>query len=274
MEDKETINLNMTNNKYIWIIGGLIVLVVGWFVFKTLLASFEGYKTTLVDAPKESPAGSVMTFTWRIDGSPTTINHTAVHFGLESNPGILETKVAPADTKYTDFVKDFAEGQYDIPLQFIGNVKVDEPGTYYFRVHAQVKDKHFWSDEYTFTVLPTDYRISLVNSPKEVTVGSMTTFTWRVEGPATTINHTAVYMGTVSNPGSLGREVEPKNTKYTEFSKDFVKGGYKIPLQFIGNYKITKEGTYFFRIYVDVDDKHYWTDEYSFEAKSKVSPTE
>lgn len=267
MESKENINQNIGSNKYIWIIGGIILLIAGWFGFKTVLTSFEGYKVTLVDAPKEILATGVATFTWRIDGPPTTANHTAVHFGVESNSGDLETKVAPADTKYTNFVRDFAEGKFDVPLQFIGNVRVDAPGTYYFRVHANVKDKNYWSDEYTFTVVPTDYKVSLVNSLTEVAVGTAATFTWKIEGgPPTTIHQTAVYIGTVSNPGSLGKEVAPKDTKYTEFSRDFAKGDFSVPLQFVGNHKITKEGTYFYRVYALIDDKNYWTDEYSLEG--------
>lgn len=267
MEDKENININFSGNKYLWIIGAVILLVAIWFGSKAIMTSFEGYKVTLIDAPKEVSVGNVATFTWRVDGPPTTINTTSVYFGTASNPGELEKNVKPADTQYTDFVKDFADGKYDVPLQFIGNVRVDKVGKYYFRVHAEAKSKHYWSEEYTFDVKPSDYKISVVAQPKDVAAGTMATFTWRIEGPPTTINQTAVYLGTISNPGSLGKEIKPTDTKYEEASKDFLNGKYNIPLQFVGNHKIKAAETYFFRIHALIDGKNYWTDESSFEVK-------
>lgn len=266
-ENKESSKLAIDTNKFVWIAGALILLVAGWFGFKAITSPFENYKVTLVDAPKEVTVGSTTTFTWRVDGSPATINHTAVYYGTVSNPGDLEKDVKPTDTKYADFVKDFADGKYDIPLQFVGNTKIDAVGVYYFRVHALVKDKNYWSDEYTFEVKPLDYKVSIINALKEVDAGKIASFTWRVDGPSATINHTSIRFGTVSNPGDLGKDVKPADTNYTELIKDFATGKYDIPLQFVGNVKIPAAGTYYFRGYAVIDDQHYWTDEYTFEAK-------
>src|SRR3989338_8482401 len=85
---------------YVWIVGALILLVAGRFGFRMLIAPFQEYRLTLIDAPKEVNSGSVATFTWRIDGPPNTINHTAVHLGTTSNPGELGKEVKPADTRY------------------------------------------------------------------------------------------------------------------------------------------------------------------------------
>lgn len=139
-------------SKYVWIVGALLLVVAVWFSFKMLLGSGIDYTVTLVDAPKEMQAGGVTTFTWRVDGPPTTIEHTSVYMGKTSNPGELDKKVKPSDTVYTDFIKDFDKGNYNIPLQFVGNIKLVDPGKYYFRVQASVKDKNYWSDEYTFDV--------------------------------------------------------------------------------------------------------------------------
>lgn len=153
-KDTEKKEEEFTTNKLVWIIGGIILLLIGWFGFQAIMGSSQSYKLTLIDAPKEVIKGNIATFTWRIDGPSTPINSTVVYMGLESSPGDLGTKVTPAEAKYTDFVKDFADGTYDIPLQFIGNIKMDKEGVYYFRVYTPIKDKHYWSEEYTFEVTP------------------------------------------------------------------------------------------------------------------------
>ena len=129
----DELTANIYNNKYVWIFGVIILLVVGWFGLKVLFTPPEDYQISLIDAPKEVASGNVATFTWKISGTVTTINHTTVHLGTASNPGELGLEVKPADTKYTDFVKDFADGKYDIPLQFIGNIKMKFIGKNYFR---------------------------------------------------------------------------------------------------------------------------------------------
>ncbi len=253
--------------KYAWIIGALILIIAAWFGLKTMLSSLGEYKITLVDAPKEIEEGNIATFTWRIDGPPTTIHHTVVYYGLESNPGELDTKVKPADTKYTDFVKDFASGDYGIPLQFIGNGRIDKQGTYYFRVYATIKDKNYWTDEYSLVVKPLGYKVSMISAPKEASAGSTISFTWRVSGPSTTINQTSVHLGKISVPGTLGPEVKPKDTKYSEMIDQFADGEYKIPLQFVGNIKLSSPGTYYYRAHALIEGQNYWTDESSLEVK-------
>lgn len=155
MEKEETKKQPETataTSKNFWIIGAVILVLFGLFTAKLLLFPSENYKITLVDAPKSIKPGSVTTFTWRVDGPPSSIVHTAVYLGKESLPGELGNDIHPADTKYTESVKDFMFGKFNIPLQFIGNVKIDAPGIYYFRVHATIKDKNYWSDEETMEV--------------------------------------------------------------------------------------------------------------------------
>src|SRR3989344_9304884 len=132
-------SIDLSGNKLIWIIGAIVLLVAGYFGLKAIFASMENYRLTLVDAPKEVSAGQTATFTWRIDGPPTTINHTSVHLGTTSQPGELASDVKPENTPYKLNVQDFANGNYNIPLQFIGNIMIDTPGAYYYRVHATIK---------------------------------------------------------------------------------------------------------------------------------------
>lgn len=136
-----------SGNKSFLIIGVVILAVFGLYVAKMLLSPADNYKVTLIDAPKEIKPGSIATFTWRVDGPPTSIIHTAVYLGRDTLPGELDKKTYPVDTKYTESVKDFMYGKFNIPLQFVGNTKMDTPGTYYFRVHATIMDQNYWSDE-------------------------------------------------------------------------------------------------------------------------------
>jgi hypothetical protein len=257
---------SVASNKYLWAIGAIILLLVGWFGIKTVISPYEDYKLTLVDAPKDIYAGVNAAFTWRIDGQPTTVTSTSVYMGTTSNPGDLKKDVKPSDTKYTDFVKDFANGKYDIPLQFVGNHIINTAGKYYYRVYALIKDKNYWSDEYTLNITSMENKVILLNIPKEFEANSISTFTWKVEGSPNVINATTVYYGLESTPGGLDTNIIPAATKYTDNIKDFANGKYNIPLQFIGNVKIATAGSYFYRGYAVIDGKNYWTDEGGFKV--------
>lgn len=279
-EEKKTedTSVSPSQNIYIWIVAAILLLIGGWFGWNMLFGGGGEYTVTLVDAPKVATIGAA-TFTWRVDGPPAVIPNTEVYFGQVSNPGELGKDVLPSDTKYTDFVKDFADGKYNVPLQFVGNTAgMTTAGTYYFRVHATINKNNYWTDEYTLEVKKPDYSVSLLNYPKDVTVKTLAAFTWRVDGPqATTINHTSIHFGTESSPGELGKEVKPADTTYTDLVKDFVEGKYNIPLQFVGNVKFTKLGTYYLRAHAIVNDQNFWTQEYSLEVNaaspSAKSPT-
>lgn len=260
--------LDASQNKLLWVVGAVILLVVGLFGLKMLLSPAQDYRVTLVDAPKEITTTGVGTFTWKVDGPPSTIKTTEVLLGQESNPGDLGKEVKPSDTKYTETLKDFADGNYGVPLQFVGNVALSKTGKYYYRVYAQVKDKNYWTDEYTLDVNIPTASISLVNAPPEVTLGGVGTFTWSVDGPPTTITHTAIYYGLESTSGVLGKDVKTSDTKYTNYSKEFADGKYNVPLRFVGNTpKLNTDGTYYFRVHAIIDGENYWTDEKTFEVK-------
>ncbi|OGF99979.1 hypothetical protein A2Y99_01490 [Candidatus Gottesmanbacteria bacterium RBG_13_37_7] len=267
MEEKEKEKHSASFNamKYIWVVGVFVAILAIWFVLKSVLTG--EYKVTLIDAPKEAETGNVTTFTWRIDGPPTTIHHTVVYYGTVSTPGDLDKKIRPADTKYTDFVKDFVSGDFGIPLQFIGNGMMDKPGKYYFRVYAAIKDKNYWSDEYTFEVKPQGYKISVVSVPKEIAKDSANAFTWRITGPSALVKTTGIYYGPESMSGVLGPEVKPQDTKYKEVTSEFIKGEYSTPLQFVSNVKIASPGSYFYRAHTVINNQNYWSDEGTFEVK-------
>lgn len=264
MEDNNSTNTQ--GSKLFLVLGVIILLIVGFIGVKVLVTG-KNYKVILIDAPKEAEVNKSTTFTWNIEGPPATINHTAVHYGIVSDPGEKGANVKPEDTKYTDFVKDFATGDFNIPLRFIGNSVITAPGTYYFRVHALIDNKNYWTDEYTLEVKPQGYSISFVSTPTSATVGQPVTFTWDINGPPTVVNSTTVLFGLESNPGVLGSNVSPKDTKYTNQVPDFIKGSYNIPFRFVGNEKISSAGAYFYRAYTVIEGKNIWSDEYNLEVK-------
>ncbi|MBI2617570.1 hypothetical protein HYW55_05515 [Candidatus Gottesmanbacteria bacterium] len=267
-ETQETEVLDASQNKVLWIIGAVILLVVGLFGLKMLLSPAQDYRVSLVDAPKDVTTTVPATFTWKVEGPPTTINKTEVYLGQESTPGELGKEVQPSDTKYTEILKDFSNGNYAVPLTFVGNVSLTQTGKYYYRVYAFIKDKHYWTDEYSLDVSVPGYKVSLVDSPKEVGVGSVVTFTWTVDGPPTTIPHTSVHFGTKSNPGVLGKNVKPDDTTYEDLVTEFSNGKYNIPLRFVGNTpKFTTAGTYYYRVHAIINGENYWGDEQTLEVK-------
>lgn len=117
----------------------------------------------------------------------------------------------------------------------------------------------------TPTIIP--YTISLINSPDEITEGDLAPFTWSISGPAKTIHSTTIYYGQVSSSAVLGNQVLPTDTRYTNVVKDFIKGDYLVPLQFIANEKFTFPGTYYFRAYALIDSDNYWTEEHTLIVK-------
>ena len=264
MEDNNPTNAQ--GSKLFLVLGVIILLIVGFIGVKVLVTG-KSYKVILVNAPKEAEADITTTFTWRIDGPPATINHTSVHYGIVSDPGEKDLKAKPEDTKYTDFVKDFASGDYNIPLQFVGNTVMSTAGTYYFRAHALIDGKNYWTDEYTMEIKPQGYSISVVNAPTSASVGLPITITWDINGPPTVVNSTTVRFGPESNPGVLGSDIEPQDTTYTNEVTDFIKGTYNIPFRFVGNVKIASEGAYFFRAHTVISGNNIWSDEFQLEAK-------
>lgn len=267
MEEKKSTQESTPNLQLIYIVGAVfLLLVVGAYFL--LSGSFEKiYSVSITNYPKEMNTSSVGSFTWSVNGPPTTIKTTAIRYGTVSNPGDLGKDVKPADTKYTDFTKEFANGTYSVPLVFIANLQVPKTGTYYFRIYALVDNKNYWSPEYTFSVKPAEYKVSMMVAPTTVIPGTISTFTWRVDGDPTTIPSTTIYFGLESKPGDLGKDVTPADTTYKYSIPDFIKGTYNIPLQFVGNIKVNKAGTYYYRLYANIKDQNYWGPEQSFEAK-------
>ena len=106
----------------------------------------------IINYSPEFSQGESSAFTWDITGPDGTTGYTAILYGKESNPGILDSTVAVSETPYSVLVTDYTAGSFNIPLRFVGNVTISEPGVYYFRALSIVNEKNIWSDEKSFTV--------------------------------------------------------------------------------------------------------------------------
>lgn len=222
-----------------------------------------GYTLFFVDIPLDSTEGNTVPFTWRIEGLPNTIHTTSVYYGLESSPGNLSKLTKPSDTKYSRNVKDFMNGDYSIPLQFVGSGLLPSPGTYYARIYALINGEHIWSEEVTFSTKPLPkYEIKIINPPEKIKKGENIVFTWEVSGPSTTTTFTTIAIGTTSKSGNLDYTVDIPHTPYQILVKDFTNGSYNIPLRFIGNAVINDSGKYYYRVLAFVNSKNIWSDEY------------
>ncbi len=228
------------------------------------------YKITFIDSPTELMEGAQATFTWTIDGPPKTIHKSAVYFGLVNNQGLLAKDVAPADTKYTDSVKDFLAGDFVIPIRFIGNATIVKPGKYYVRVYALIDSNNYWSEEKVFTIKPIPipgYEIKLVNFPQKVKLNDNSTFTWEITGPQATIGFTAIVGAKESKSGHLDETMDLTKTPYKVLVKDFTNGVYTIPLRYVGNTIMPEYGIYYIRALTIINGKNIWSDEYTLSVE-------
>lgn len=226
-------------------------------------------KVTINNLPTEILEGSNGTFDWHVDGPDITINTTTVYFGNTSTPGNLAQNITPDNTHYTGYVKDFINGNYGIPLKFIGNSIVSIPGINYARAYVYANGKHYWSEERFFVVKPLPKNeVKMIYYPTDSSPESNITFTWEITGPYGSTGYTAIVAGKESKSGSLDENTGLSGTPYNNILiKDFTGGSYRIPLRFVGNTKISETGTYYFRAYALVNNKNIWSDEHSFTIK-------
>lgn len=220
------------------------------------------YKITFIDSPTELMEGGQATFTWTIDGPAKTIHKSAVYFGTESTKGKLTKEASPAETNYTDSVKDFLQGDYLIPIRFVGNATITKAGKYFVRVYALIDNNNYWSDEREFTVTAVPgYEIKIINYPEKVILNENSAFTWEITGPATTTGFTAIVGAKESKSGKLDETVDLAKTPYKVLVPDFINGNYAVPLRYVGNTIMPEYGTYYIRALTVINGKNIWSDE-------------
>jgi len=91
--------------------------------------------------------GDIIEFFWEVKTSEdTTILHTAVHFSTKSHPGSLGTDINPANSGYESLTSDYASGSFTVPKSFTASI-IPPSDPFYYRVHAIVDGKNYWSEE-------------------------------------------------------------------------------------------------------------------------------
>lgn len=78
--------------------------------------------------------------------------HTAVHWGPDSDPREFGQDIGPADSRYTEFTSEFAQGNFALPREFTASITFPTAGTYFYRFHAVVDGVNFWSPEYQIQI--------------------------------------------------------------------------------------------------------------------------
>lgn len=226
------------------------------------------YKVAFVDAPLSILEGTQATFTWTIDGPSKTIHKSAVYFGLSGTPGDLSKDTAPSETPYSETVKDFISGDYEIPIRFVGNATVVKPGKYYARVYALIDGKNYWSQERVFNVAPVPgHEIKIINFPEKVKLNDNTSFTWEISGPSATTAFTAIVGAKESKSDNLSQSVDLAQTPYKILVKDFINGNYSVPLRYVGNTVMPEYGTYYIRALTVINGKNIWSNEHTLSVE-------
>ena len=222
------------------------------------------FSISLISGPKEIFEDETATFTWAVNGLPATIKTTSVYFGPKSIPDLLVTGISPDNTEYSDYVKEFIDGQYKIPLTFVGNAANFLPGFYFYRSYANINGRHFWSEEKTFTVKRVlENEIKVVDFPEKVRLHENAAFTWEISGPKNKTSYTVIAGGKESKGGRLASAIDIQATPYKVLVSEFIHIENDVPLRFIGNTAFSQAGIFYFRALAVINNKNIWSDEYS-----------
>jgi len=107
------------------------------------------------DFPAEAVVGENITISWSVGASKQlSIPHTAIHYSRSTRGGELGTDVTPQQSGYPSLTKEFAKGDFTIPDSFSAQVLAEVTGMLYFRAHAIVEGKQYWTEEKQIPVVP------------------------------------------------------------------------------------------------------------------------
>lgn len=102
------------------------------------------YKVATLSYPDSVDLGQKFIIKWKVESSENkSIEHTAVHY---ANYPVPNPKL-PSDYKFASRILSGS-----IPGEFSSEFAVETYGTMYFRTHAIIEGKHYWSEEKSFVV--------------------------------------------------------------------------------------------------------------------------
>lgn len=131
----------------------LFIIFISGCTTQTTVPTTPQYSFEILDYPTSVRTGEDFTITWKLNtDSPTTITHTAVHYSTQSHAGEYNFDVTPANSGYTSLTTDFASGNFMIPNRFSVKIRTPDSTKLYYRVHAIIDGKNYWTIEYTADV--------------------------------------------------------------------------------------------------------------------------
>jgi hypothetical protein len=136
----------------------ILVIVFGFIVWSGVVEeqqpdALEGTTVVVVNPSANSAFGSPVPFTWMVRAPVgASATSTAVRFGTQSQAGALDTDVAPSQTTYETWINDYERGAFPLPREFSSALALPAPGTYYYRAHATIDGKQYWSPEYQLLI--------------------------------------------------------------------------------------------------------------------------
>lgn len=148
----------MATSKRNWWIGGAVVIVlialVTWAgTREEAQQPIVGTSVVVRSPPVSARIGVPTSFAWEVRASVgATATHTAVHWGTNSTSGELGTEVAPGAAGYPNLLPDYQQGSFALPRTFSGAITFPSAGTVYYRAHAIIDGKNYWSPEYAIVV--------------------------------------------------------------------------------------------------------------------------
>ncbi len=145
-------------------------------------------------------------------------------------------------------------------MDFTDVFKVDKSGVVYFRAHAIVDGKNYWTDEKSVTVKDVP-SVEITSIPEKVAQGEVIQVTWIARGQSLKAIHTALHYGLDSKAGTLGLDVGPTVAGYSFLTSEFLSGDYALPMEFKSSIKAEEAGILYIRAHAVVDGKNYWTAE-------------
>lgn len=105
-------------------------------------------------APTAADANTLIGLDWDLTAPDnTTATETSVYWGLESKANApANEQTAPSDMNYPNTTTEYTQGTFAVPGSFETNLLTPEGGTLFFRVHARMNDRHYWSAEQTIVI--------------------------------------------------------------------------------------------------------------------------
>lgn len=120
----------------------------------------------------------------------------------------------------------------------------------------------------------TPIAVTLLSAPTTAVSGQPITFSWRVDGPSTTIPHTSVHYDFVSHTGTFDTAMTPQASGYPKLIPNFAHGNYSIPQTFTASITVNQTGTLYYRAHAIVNGLNYWTDEKTITVTAPPQPAQ